>query len=256
MLHGWCDVSASFQFLVDALKRDWRVIAPDWRGFGLSQGNGDAYWFPDYLADLDFLLDHYVGTDPVRLIGHSMGGNVASLYAGVRPRRIVGIVNLEGFGLKPVDSEAAPDRYVKWLDQMREAAGFRVYPDRAAFAQRLRQDNPRLSHERAAFLAEYLGERVGEGVRLAADPCHRWANPVLYRIEEAQACWRRVTAPVLWVRGGDSDFMRHNHPDEADYLARLGCFTNASEIKLENCGHNMHHDQPERVAALIEEFFA
>src|SRR5438552_12136411 len=37
MLHGWMDVSASFQFLVDALRGNWRVIAPDWRGFGLSE---------------------------------------------------------------------------------------------------------------------------------------------------------------------------------------------------------------------------
>jgi len=47
MLHGWMDVSASFQFLVDALKTDWQVIAPDWRGYGLSAwGPADCYWFP------------------------------------------------------------------------------------------------------------------------------------------------------------------------------------------------------------------
>ena len=32
LLHGWLDVSAAFQFTVDALKQDWHVIAPDWRG--------------------------------------------------------------------------------------------------------------------------------------------------------------------------------------------------------------------------------
>ena len=37
LLHGWMDVSASFQFVVDELRRDWHVIAPDWRGFGLSE---------------------------------------------------------------------------------------------------------------------------------------------------------------------------------------------------------------------------
>ena len=36
LLHGWMDVSASFQFLVDALQGEWYVVAPDWRGFGLS----------------------------------------------------------------------------------------------------------------------------------------------------------------------------------------------------------------------------
>ena len=57
LLHGWMDVSASFAFLVDALRRDWHVIAPDWRGFGLSSWASHGYEFPDYFADLDALLD-------------------------------------------------------------------------------------------------------------------------------------------------------------------------------------------------------
>jgi hypothetical protein len=59
MLHGWMDVSASFQFVADWLGDDWAVVAPDWRGYGLtSRAGGDSYWFPDYLADLDRILDH------------------------------------------------------------------------------------------------------------------------------------------------------------------------------------------------------
>src|SRR6218665_333704 len=33
LLHGWMDVSASYQFTVDALQQERRIIAPDWRGF-------------------------------------------------------------------------------------------------------------------------------------------------------------------------------------------------------------------------------
>src|SRR5947208_7659221 len=87
MLHGWMDVSASFQFLVDALRGDWDVHAPDWRGYGLTQwGQADCYWLPDYLADLDVLLRHIDPAQPVNLVGHSLGGNVAAMYAGVQPR--------------------------------------------------------------------------------------------------------------------------------------------------------------------------
>src|SRR6185503_12972366 len=86
LLHGWMDVSASFQFVVDALRRDWHVLAPDWRGFGLSAWTGaDTYWYPDYLADLDRLLERFEPAAPARIVGHSMGGNIACLYAGVRP---------------------------------------------------------------------------------------------------------------------------------------------------------------------------
>jgi len=43
LLHGWMDVGASFQFLVDSFVRDWQVIAPDWRGFGLSDWVRESY---------------------------------------------------------------------------------------------------------------------------------------------------------------------------------------------------------------------
>ncbi|MFX7140344.1 alpha/beta fold hydrolase, partial [Acinetobacter baumannii] len=83
------DMSASFQFMVDALQAEWHVIAPDWRGFGLTErAPAQSYWFPDYLADLDAILDHYAGEEAINLLGHSIGGNVVSLYAGVRPQRI------------------------------------------------------------------------------------------------------------------------------------------------------------------------
>jgi len=256
MLHGWGDASASFQFVVDALARDWHVVAPDWRGFGRSAGNGGAYWFPDYIADLDGLLEHYSGASPARLVGHSMGGNLATLYAGIRPERVAGIVNLEGFGLAPVESDLAPQRYAKWLDQVRDGeAKYRVYADAAAFAARLRHDNPRLTPARAAFLAAQLTEAIEGGVRMAMDPCHRWVNPVLYRIEEARACWRQVRAPTLWLRGDDSAYLREYIRDEDDYHARLACFAAARSVELAGCGHNLHHDRPEEVARLIEEFF-
>lgn len=256
LLHGWGDVAASFQFVVDALRREWRVIAPDWRGFGFSQWNDGPYWFPDYIADLDALLAHYTADAPARLVGHSMGGNVATLYAGIRPERVAGIVNLEGFGLRPTEPDEAPDRYAKWLEQLNEGTRYRVYPDRQTFALRLKHENPRLAPVRAAFLAEHLAQEVDGGVRVAADPCHRWVNPILYRIEEAKAIWRRVTAPVLWVRGADSSFMREYIPAQDDYRARLACFADARDVLLADCGHNIHHDRPDETARLIEEFFA
>ena len=82
MVHGWMDVAASYQFVVDALQQERWVLAPDWRGFGETTGPFcDHYVFADYLADLDFLLDHLVGERPIDLVGHSMGGKVAMALA-------------------------------------------------------------------------------------------------------------------------------------------------------------------------------
>ncbi len=257
LLHGWCDVSASWQFVVDALEKDWRIVAPDWRGFGLSQWNNDVYWFPDYIADLDAVLLHYSPTEPVRLVGHSLGGNAACIYAGIRPERIGRLLNLEGLGLRRYQAEEAPERYANWLDQLRDTPSFRSYPDRAAFAARLQKENPRLGDDKACFLAAHLGEDDGAGgIRLAADPYHRWVNPIIYRVEEAMALWRRVTAPVLWVTAADSFvFKQLVVVDSADYRERIACFRDIREVAVEDCGHNLQHDQPERVARLIEEFF-
>jgi pimeloyl-ACP methyl ester carboxylesterase len=109
LLHGWMDVSASFQFLVDALASEWDVFAPDWRGYGLSDwGKSDCYWFPDYLADLDGLLEKIAPQAAVNLVGHSLGGNVACLYAGVRPARIRRQVKLEAFGMSATQPDQAP----------------------------------------------------------------------------------------------------------------------------------------------------
>src|SRR5262245_30973588 len=144
LLHGWMDVSASFQFLVDALNRDWDVYAPDWRGYGLTGwGRADCYWFPDYIADLDLLLEKIEST-PVNLVGHSLGGNVAALYAGVRPARVAKLVNLEGFGMQATRPEQAPKRYARWLDELREPSQLRPYDGFGALADRLQQGNVRL----------------------------------------------------------------------------------------------------------------
>ena len=120
MVHGWMDVAASYQFVVDAFSQDHYVIAPDWRGYGKTpSGGADNFWFPDYLADLDFLLDHYAPATPVNLVGHSMGGNIVMLYAGVRPERIRRLVNLEGFGMPATKPSQAPGRYAKWMDELK-----------------------------------------------------------------------------------------------------------------------------------------
>jgi pimeloyl-ACP methyl ester carboxylesterase len=257
LLHGWMDVSASFQFLVDALRGDWHVIAPDWRGFGLSDRAKDgAYWFPDYLADLDALLAHFHAERPAVLIGHSMGGNVAAMYAGVRPERVARVVNLEGFGLAATDPKQAPQRYARWLAELAgDAPSFRGYDSFDALAARLREGNARLTGERAAFLARHWGRATPDGrIELASDPAHKRVNPVLYRVEEAEACWRNVAAPVLWVAGAETRIPEALKLAPQALEARKACFRRLTERVIPDAGHMLHHDQPERLAAAIEAF--
>ncbi len=255
MLHGWMDVSASFQFVVDALAGDWHVAAPDWRGFGRSERTrSDSYWFPDYLADLDRLLDALSPEAPVRLLGHSMGGNVAMLYAGVRPTRVRALLNLEGFGLREGAPTEAPARYARWLDELRAGASLRDYASLDEVAARLMKNNPRLTPQRAQFLAPHWSEPDGAGrLRIAGDPAHRIVNPVLYRWTEAAACWRQIAAPVLWVEGAATDALRWAGA-RAEVDARRALLRDCTAASIADAGHMLHHDQPHAVAATIEAF--
>jgi len=256
MLHGWMDVSASFQFLVDALQADWQVIAPDWRGYGLSAwGPADCYWFPDYMGDLDRLLEHFEPDRPVALIGHSMGGNIASMYAGVRPERVSHLVNLEGFGMSRSEPAKAPARYAKWLAELADKPGFRDYADFDELAGRMRTGNPRLSEARALYLAQHWGrQNAAGGVELRSDPAHKLINPVAYQLEEAKACWRNVAAPVLWIDGAESKTMERMRINAGEHEARMACFSRLKAHTIAEAGHMLHHDQPERLAELIEPF--
>lgn len=259
MVHGWMDVGASFQFVVDALAGEREIIALDWRGFGLSDTTGaGCYWFPDYLADLDALLDVLSPGAPVDLIGHSMGGNVVMSYAGVRPQRIRRLVNLEGFGLPDVAPDAAPERLVKWLDELKDPPSLRPYATLADVAERLMKNNPRLPRDKAAWLAGHWARETTDGFLLNADPAHKLANPMIYRKAEVLASWRRIASPTLWVEGSDDQLTRFwgkRYPRE-DFEARLALVPDLRRAVLQDAGHMLHHDQPEALAAQISEFLA
>jgi pimeloyl-ACP methyl ester carboxylesterase len=264
LTHGWMDVGASFQFIVDELARlegpTRYVVALDWRGFGGStSGGADAFWFHDYVGDLDTLLDALSPAAPVDLVGHSMGGNVVMTYAGVRPARIRRLVNLEGFGLPESQPDQAPERLAKWLDELKAPASLRSYESVDEVAARLRKNNARLPADKAAWLAPHWSAQRADGRwHILGDPAHKLVNPMLYRREEVVAGWQRITAPVLWVEGADTDVTKFwgNRYPRADFEARLARVPHLERLLLENCGHMLHHDQPAAVAARMQAFLA
>ena len=245
-LHGWGDVGSTFQFVVDELKHDWFVVAPDWRGFGETRVEAESYWFPDYLADLDAILEIYSPDAPVRVAGHSMGANVVSLYAGVMPERVVAVVNIEGFGLSDSDPADAPGHYRRWIEAVRSQPAYSSYASLEELVPRIMRRSPGLTEDRALFVAGEWAEARPDGVvRIKADRAHKLPNAVLYRRQEAVACWRNVTAPVLVVAGSDTHF---------DGDGSSMPFTQPETVTIESAGHMVHFDQPAALAEAIEGF--
>ena len=263
LLHGWMDVAASWQFVVDAMADERFVVAPDWRGYGLTEGGGvDNYWIADYLADLEWLLDHYAGDGgAVDLVGHSMGGNVAMQYAGVRPQRVRRLVNLEGFGMPQVEADQAPARYGQWIDELKRlhrgelALASYAAPD--GVARRLMKTNPRLSHDKANWLASHWSSVGADGKwRILGEPAHKIINANIYRAEETLAIYRCITAPLLAVEASDDSLSKWHQGKYtlADYHERLKQVPEARVAVIADAGHMLHHDQPEALARLIEGF--
>ncbi len=262
MVHGWMDVGASFQFVIDAMAEERHIVAPDWRGYGLTHpGEVDNFWFPDDLADLDALIDHFQVAGEIDLLGHSMGGNVVMQYAGIRPTRIRRLINLEGFGLAATQPSQAPTRYAQWMDEMKALRvgekALRSYPSAEAVAERLMKTNPRLDTHKAAWLAQHWARANAQGEwEILGHPAHKITNANLFRVEEILAMYERITAPVLNVEASDNslDTWWKGRFTLEEYHQRIRSVKDLRTVVIDNAGHMMHHDQPAVLAQHIEAF--
>ena len=267
LAHGWMDVAASYQFVVDAFSEAFvqgrRIVAHDWRGFGLSRPPVpcDSYYFTDYLADLDMLLEQLSPEQPIDLVGHSMGGNVSCWYAGARAERIRRFVNLEGFGMPESRATQAPQRLAQWMDELRDQRGggmaLSPYDSVEAVAARLQKTNRRLPRDKALWLAQHWSVPDEQGRwHILGDASHKVINPYLYRADEAIACLAAIAAPTLSVEASDDSlgqWYKGRYTLE-QYHERLQIMKDCKIAVVQDAGHMLHHDQPEAVARLIEDF--
>jgi pimeloyl-ACP methyl ester carboxylesterase len=257
------DVSASFQFVVDALKEDRYIVAPDWRGYGKTLvPSTDNYWIPDYLADLDCLLD-WLDCPQVDLIGHSLGGNIVMLYAGIKPERIRRLINLEGFGMPRTKPEQAAKRYAQWMDDLKRMnkgeMNLTAYDSADGVASRLMKTNKRLPVDKAQWLARHWAAENAEGKwEILGDAAHKVVNANLYQVDEALGLYAQITAPTLAVEAADNEMDKWwaGRYSLAEYHDRLKCVPNCKIEHIANAGHMMHHDQPEVLASMIEAFLS
>ncbi|HLT99623.1 MAG TPA: alpha/beta hydrolase [Burkholderiaceae bacterium] len=256
--HGWMDVGASFQQFVDSLSLTRNIVALDWRGFGGSKAPpGDSYWFYDYYADLDAIIDHISPDVQIDLLGHSMGGNIAMIYAGSCPERIRRLINVEGFGLARTDPAQAPARLAKWLKQLKTPVSMRTFASQEEVAIHLMKLSRHMDKGFALWLAGQWAELKADGRwHVMADAQHKRVNPILYRCDEVLAAWQNIEARVLWVEG-DTPEQTPIDPERfsrQEFESRLNLVRSLERVRIKQCGHMVHLDQPLLLAQAVERF--
>ena len=255
LLHGFLDCSATWVDVATTLVPKFQVIAPDMRGFGETQWTNTDYWFPDYVGDLDAIVRQISPDERLRLVGHSMGAQIASLYAGLRPERVQKLVILDGLFLPDMAAERAPKRFRKWLEEVIAPPQQKYYTSFEELAERVRKKHPQLSVERSLFVARGWGRKEADGrISLCADPMHRMNGPGLYRAAESVAIWKEITAQTLFVDAGKSLFAQVIGKEEK--TMRRSCFRSLQETTIADAGHMLNFDAPAETAKVIAEFLA
>jgi pimeloyl-ACP methyl ester carboxylesterase len=256
LVHGYLDLAESWRAFVAALairQSNLWVIAPDCRGHGDSGwiGAGGYYHFPDYVFDLDCIVQAH-RIDSFTLIGHSMGGTISLLYAGTFPERVKKLVLIEGIGPVGMTFSDAPLRMEKWISELHERGRrhFREYTSLAAGASQLRQTNPRLSENTALEIAHAAMKQNDRGKWIwKFDPLHRTAAPQPFYTAQALEFLRRIQCPVLLIDGEESRQTRRTDKQE-----RYDAIAHHQRITISRAGHMVHQDNPEQLADVVGDF--
>jgi pimeloyl-ACP methyl ester carboxylesterase len=259
LVHGFLDAGATWELVARPLAAAGHdVFAPDLRGFGASDwvGPGGYYHFPDYVADLAALAEQIApsGAIPARLgvVGHSMGGTIAGLFAGAHPGRVERLALLEGMGPLPTEPAFAIDRMQAWLRDMRRLARVsRPLGSMREAVERLQLHHSHVPRDVIETRAERL-TRTDEAGQLAwaYDPMHRTTSPTPFQAESFKAFLRNIDCPVLVVGGGKNGW--HPHDEEE----RIACLRHPTLAELPAAGHMMHWTEPEALSATLLDFFA
>lgn len=254
LLHGYMDAARTWDHVAAGLARAGHaVVVPDLRGFGASErvGAGGYYHFPDYVADVSALVDD-LAPERLAVVGHSMGGTIAALYAGTFPDRVWRLALLEGLGPLSLEPARAVDRMRAWLrDLKRLERASRPIASIEEAASRLATNHPRLALELLEDVAAKLTTLDDEGHLVwAFDPLHRSTSPSLFQASIFEAFLAEIACPTLCVSGGPLGF---HAPDEVERAARL---RSARHVEIADAGHMMHWTEPEALVGHLARFLS
>lgn len=256
LVHGGRDHARSWDWTAEALSEDYHVYAMDHRGHGDSDWVSDGnYSAGDMVYDLAQFI-HQLGVGPVRIIAHSMGGNVALRYTGMFPEMVTKLIAIEGLGPSPkrrdeMRATPYPERQREWIERKRKAAGRspRKYESIEAAFTRMIEENSYLTEAQARHLTIHGVNRNEDGTYSWKFDSHLNVWPVEDMADEfIEATWGAITCPTLLLYGADS---WASNPEKD---GRIKHFNTAEVIEFEKAGHWLHHDQFDRFIKVVRDF--
>ena len=256
LVHGGRDHCRTWDWVAQAFREDYHVIAPDLRGHGDSQWViGAQYTIIDYVYDLATLIDQKQ-LQPLTIVGHSLGGNVSLQYSGVFPENVAKLVSIEGWGPPPDvirtrAGKSPQQRMREWIGMLRDMAGreARAYETIDAAVRRMRDANPHLTPDQARHLTIHGTNQNEDGTYTwKFDNYMRAFSPHRFHEGDAHDIWESITCPVLLIRGGES------WAADPVETGMTGHFRDVRAVAVDGAGHWVHHDRLDRFIETVGAF--
>jgi pimeloyl-ACP methyl ester carboxylesterase len=255
LIHGGRDHCRNWDWVAQAFRDDYHVVAPDLRGHGDSQWVlGAGYAMIDYVYDIVQLVNQQ-HLEPVTIIGHSLGGSISLQFAGVYPEKIAKVVAIEGLGPRRNEiaqmEKPAQDRMRRWVDQIHGFAGRlpRRYTSVEEAIRRMHEANAHLSEEQARHLTIHGTNQNEDGTySWKFDNYVRSHSPYRFNSDEAHELWGNIHTPTLLLWGEES----WSGDPEKD--GRAAHFPNVRVQGIPDAGHWVHHDQLDRFLETVSGF--
>jgi len=258
LVHGGRDHCRNWDWVAQALRADYHIIAPDLRGHGDSEWSSTgSYPLLEYVYDIAHLV-HQKQTAPLKIVGHSLGGMISLQYAGIYPENVAKIAAIEGLGPSPKmlaerQADSLEVRLQKWVDALRKLSGRtpRRYPSIEDAFQRMQEENPHLTSAQARHLTIH-------GANQNEDGTYSWKFDNYVRIwpptglspDEIAALWSRISCPTLLIRGTES------WASDPVQDGRAKHFQNATVANIDGAGHWAHHDRFDEFMRILKDFLA
>lgn len=254
-LHGWLDNANSFEPLSKYLD-DYQLLAVDWPGHGLSQhrpGHYPLHWI-DYLYDLELLIETITAVKPIYgVIGHSLGGIVASAYSAAFADKVPRWIFIEALSPLVEDPNNSRKRLTRSFQDHRRGLrpeGRLQRNTSLDAAVKARHRLTGLDMQWCRLLIERNLEISDDGARWRSDPRLKLDSPMRLTFEHVQGLMKDHCGEVLLISGRDG------YPIASEVSERVqSWYHKLTCVELEG-DHHLHMGNSQQVATEIKHFLA